>query len=138
MVGEELGRLVGAFTAHLLDPLGGIRVCFAACLPRNALVRDLADQCVPEGIFEPPFKRRLAVLRNKPMALERPECGLGVLQTGETLDRPTPKDPPYHRGLLDDYPVAWIEAIQARQDDRLHVIGDLRIRDATRDDPVSV
>ena len=93
VVREQLCQLARPLAARLLDPGGGLRVGAASLRPRQARVRDVADEHVLEHVFPLAGDRRRHPLEHELSAAKRPQRGVEIVDPRETSPARRPRTP---------------------------------------------
>ena len=116
---DELGHGLFAPCSARFDPARGGRVQPRASGPRQGLVRDLADEDVPEHVAVRPARPDEVLVDERAADLvgAAGEVGRDRLHAGR------PERPAEHRADLDEPSLVLREAVEAREDRRLHRIG---------------
>jgi hypothetical protein len=131
MVGEELGELTPAFGRPAFDPSRHDRVGPRAFPSREALVRNILDQDVPERGFPFTDDRRARMRVNEPPLLE-PDEDLAELDGARTrleelMDRSVPERPADHGGRLQDALLDRRQQVDPSGEHTLNRVRDLQV-----------
>ena len=117
---EQLGEILGP--AKRLEPVGGPAVLVAALSARDLLVRDFADERMPERVFRLARDGAPALSLDELAPLEPMESRLRRLAVvSEAAD---PEHPPEDGRVLEQLLLVPVEDVEAGGDDALHGLGE--------------
>ena len=112
-------RVVGApLTGDPLDPLRGRDVLLSACGARDLRIRDIADEHVPEDVFDVVLDGRMPDAAHQLLAGELVQAGEhGLLRhTCNSSERTGPEDLAHDRGVVHERLPVGVERVEARCD----------------------